>query len=444
MGLNKDISSTFFTRIVTVIIAFAKTILIAKFLGVEGNGEYAIFTASVGLFILILGFGIDTATVFYVSKKEIAPQPLFITFIIFSVVVCLLFFCFMHGLHSYIRTSIFLPNSRINLQYEFLLVASLFLMLISKLLQAFFKAFKNFTQLNSILLINGFLTVSLFGGLFFIDYFHKSIADIWIFYIYALVQFSLVCLLLYHSKDYISLNKFSLLTKSQILSLITFGGLAYLANIIQFLNYRLDYWFIEYFTDAKQLGTYSLAVSFIQMIWLLPGSVATVMFPYVANKEGNDISTKIIRISKLVFYFLILLFIISFLSMSSLVNILFGEEFNETTSLFWILLSASVPLSYSIIFASYFAGINRIDINFKGSFLGLIVTIFFDILLIPKNGNIGAAYATSLSYLVTTIYSIYYMNKLTNISFYNYFTVNKLELHLFKMAIKRYTKNLIK
>lgn len=443
MGLNKDITSTFFTRVLTVIIAFAKTVLIARFLGVEGNGEYAIFTASVGLFILILGFGIDSATVYYLSKREVDPQPLFLTFGLFSIVVSAIFFCVVHSIHMNISTSIFLPNSKISLEYELLLAGSLFFMLISKILQAILRSFKKFIQLNFILLINSIFTVSLFGGLYFTSYYGLKLDDIWIFYVYTFVQFNLVCLLVYYSKRYLSLSKFSFLTKAQVYSLLTFGGLAYFANIVQFLNYRLDYWFIEYYTDASQLGTYALAVSLIQMIWLLPGSVASVMFPYIANNDYINNTLNLIRISKLVFYILLVLFIVSIFCMAFLINLFFGEAFNETIYLFWILLFASIPLSYPIIFASYFAGIKRVDINFKSSLIGLIATVILDIILIPKFGNFGAAYATSSSYLATSFYSIYSMQRVTNISFRTYFLFNKIELQLFKSNVKKYTKTIL-
>src|SRR6185503_11464783 len=70
------------------------------------------------------------------------------------------------------------------------------------------------------------------------------------------------------------------------------GLKAYVANLLQFLNYRFDYWIVGYFTDLRTLGLYSLASSLGQMLWLLPKSAATVFLPVIASGERTDVESQ--------------------------------------------------------------------------------------------------------------------------------------------------------
>ena len=50
---------------------------------------------------------------------------------------------------------------------------------------------------------------------------------------------------------------------------LLFSMPAYLGNLLQFLNYRLDVFFVAQFRPMEELGCYTLAVSLAQLIWVL-------------------------------------------------------------------------------------------------------------------------------------------------------------------------------
>lgn len=67
--------------------------------------------------------------------------------------------------------------------------------------------------------------------------------------------------------------------------------------------------------------------------------------------------------------------------------------------------------------SSYFAGRGKPGINAIISAFAFIVTLVLDILLIPWWGIIGAAIATSISYITSMVVSIVYFNSIVKLNF---------------------------
>jgi O-antigen/teichoic acid export membrane protein len=87
-----------------------------------------------------------------------------------------------------------------------------------------------------------------------------------------------------------------------------------------------------------------------------------------------------------------------------LVPILFGEEFRESVQCIGFLLIGVVPFCLSMAVSGYFAGTGRVRINLYSAILGFIVCMAADLLLIPSYGILGAAIASSISYISTVTF----------------------------------------
>jgi O-antigen/teichoic acid export membrane protein len=94
---------------------------------------------------------------------------------------------------------------------------------------------------------------------------------------------------------------------------------------------------------------------------------------------------------------------------------LFTTKFaNAFEPLLW-LLPGTVLFSIANIFASYIAGIGKPMMNTLISASVVVCTIFFDMLLIPHYGIIGAAIASSIAYAMMTILTMIIFVRLTNL-----------------------------
>ncbi|MDP2587556.1 MAG: oligosaccharide flippase family protein, partial [bacterium] len=64
-----------------------------------------------------------------------------------------------------------------------------------------------------------------------------------------------------------------------------YGLKGYVANALQFLNYRSDILLVSFFLGATAVGWYSVAVNFAEILWYVPTSLGTILFPVVASSS---------------------------------------------------------------------------------------------------------------------------------------------------------------
>jgi len=86
-----------------------------------------------------------------------------------------------------------------------------------------------------------------------------------------------------------------------------------------------------------------------------------------------------------------------------LLPLVFGAAFRESVpALMWLLPGVTI-FSIANVIGSYLAGIGKPHLNLAVALVGLVVTVALDFVLIPWLGIIGAAIASTLSYLATTL-----------------------------------------
>ena len=64
---------------------------------------------------------------------------------------------------------------------------------------------------------------------------------------------------------------------------VAFGIKGYLANALQFINYRFDVFVLAGVAGSAAVGQYSVAVAATSVMWLLPQALSEVLFPRVAS-----------------------------------------------------------------------------------------------------------------------------------------------------------------
>lgn len=196
----------------------------------------------------------------------------------------------------------------------------------------------------------------------------------------------------------------SIRQESGLSEVIRYSLPSYLANMAQFLNYRLDIFFVGYFVGVKGVGLYSLAVGIAQLLWLVSGATSQVLLPDVASSEDRvSAQQRTARVSRLSLWLSIVLAGGLVLGAEMLLPLVFGAAFRESVpALMWLLPGVTI-FSVANVIGSYLAGIGKPHLNLAVALVGLVVTVALDFMLIPSLGIIGAAIASSMSYLATTL-----------------------------------------
>jgi O-antigen/teichoic acid export membrane protein len=196
----------------------------------------------------------------------------------------------------------------------------------------------------------------------------------------------------------------SIWQESGLAEVIRYSLPSYLANMAQFLNYRLDIFFVGYFVGVKGVGLYSLAVGIAQLLWLVSGATSQVLLPDVASSgDRASAQQRTARVSRLSLWLSIVLAGGLVLGGEMLLPLVFGAAFRESVpALMWLLPGVTI-FSVANVIGSYLAGVGKPHLNLVVALVGLVVTVALDFVLIPWLGIIGAAIASSMSYLATTL-----------------------------------------
>jgi len=182
----------------------------------------------------------------------------------------------------------------------------------------------------------------------------------------------------------------------------------YFSNVAQFLNYRLDVFIVSIFAGAASLGRYTLAVSLAQLLWLMSNSFAAVLLPKVA--ASNDLGASIqntSRVTRLALWASIGCGIALGIFASQAIPLFYGEPFRPSVAALWCVLPGIIIFSIVNVLAAHLAGIGKPRLNLMVSGISLLVTIALDLLLIPRFDIIGAAIATTVSYTLSAVLTVF-------------------------------------
>jgi len=199
---------------------------------------------------------------------------------------------------------------------------------------------------------------------------------------------------------------------------------------------------IGWFKDAIETGLYSAAQKPIQLLYLLPASLAASVFPSLSKfATENKESFKKIFEQSLVFSILIALPISlgSFINSKAIILLLYGQEYFLSYPSFAILSLTLFIIFPSIIIGNGIFALNEQKKLIAFSLLGIFGNLILDLILIPKIGIIGCAWATLINQVVINSYLLYKIKKITNFSLFSY--LKKIAIASFLMAVFSFSLN---
>lgn len=220
-------------------------------------------------------------------------------------------------------------------------------------------------------------------------------------------------------------------------SLFNYAFRALLANVIFFLVYRIDYWFVESFCTHKDLGNYIQVSKLGQIFLLLPSIVATAVFTRTAGGRQEEIRSVIEIISR----WLLLLYLIFVLAIvvtgKWLFPMVYGQSFDLMYGPFLLLSPGILSLSTLSLLGAFNAGKNKLGINIKGSAIALVVIITGNLLLVPTYGIYAAALVSSVGYICFQVYLLHHFKNEYRANIFDFFIPRSSDWRMVKQFISQ-------
>ena len=179
---------------------------------------------------------------------------------------------------------------------------------------------------------------------------------------------------------------------------MSFGLRGHIANLFQFFNYRLDMFLVNYFLGPAEVGIYGVAVRVAELLWHLPNAASFVLFPKTAAARVEEINVFTPRVLRYTLGLTTLGAIALALVGPWLIQLVFSAAFSAAyLPMIW-LLPGVVLLGGAKILINEMAGRGSPQYNALSAGIGFVATVVLDVLLIPRWGIRGAAWASSISY----------------------------------------------
>ncbi|WP_169337696.1 lipopolysaccharide biosynthesis protein [Segetibacter koreensis] len=398
-----------------------------------GNAGWIFYVSNNFSFIVIIaGLTIENSVTYYSSKKEMNDSELAWFSIAWSFFVTLIVFA---GLAVYF--TLFKKDELINhSDYFYYAICYVGGIQMTNFFTALFYANKNFYLPNFIMAVLNIIVIIIIpkqAGTYNTD---TSFIIKLYFTFFVITGFALAAAFIMQKQSWKTL---SLPVFAHIRLLIRYAVLSLAANVIFFLVYRVDYWFVEKYCNATELGNYIQVSKLGQMLLVIPTIISSVVFPHTASGVSALIEMKdnIMRIGRITTMLFSILFLVMILSGKWVFPFVFGQTFKLMYVPFLLLLPGIWALSNLYILSAYFGGINKVKINVQGASVALLVILTGDILFIPHYGIFAAAIVSTAGYTINFLYSFFILQKEHTVSFGQYWSINKEDIQWLKNIIQK-------
>ena len=398
---------------------FLVGLFIAAVSGTETFGVISLMVVNAAVFSIVTGLGADSAIVWHGASQKLNSEKIF-SFTFFSALFQVLLFLIFSLLFYRITSRLLLSQQPYYGFYFYELIYFSGLILIDKYTSLFY-ASSRMEICNK--LLSG-VTLFCMIGIILIRY---KILDI------NLPPFSLLCLttfiqavslvILFHSVN--SRLRIVRISTHDLRSLFHFSIVVFITNLVQFFAYRADYWLINYFRSESELGIFSQANRFAQMLWVLPNILAAMLIPLIAAPGGDFNEKGVIRLVRVINYSNILVIGIIILVALLTYDLFLPASFSAGLFPLLLMIPGYYFFCINILLAAFFSSRRLLWVNLIGSFLCFIVIILADLILIPPFGIQGAAIADSIAYSAAAIFSILSFMRHTSFSFADLFRIRR-------------------
>jgi len=397
----RETTVTFTSGILNLCLGIGASVILARALGPEGRGIYALAMLLPSLIVTFGNLGIGPATVYYVARGELRRQEILGTNVLLSVgiggigvlagLIVVLFFrenVFPGVAPGYLLLALVLVPVEVFFSYV------RYVLLGAQRIKEF-----NYVQIAQSVLFLGFVALALLG----------LKAGVTGAILAGLFTWLVVDALVFHLARRVAGGVDFKPNSSYIKQATAYGIQAHLSNILGFLNYRVDMFLVNGFLGPAAVGLYAVGVGLVERLWMISQAASTVLFPRVAAEKEEDRRKEFTPlVARTVLWTTALGALLLALLSRWIVLLLYSEAFLPAVSALQALLVGIVALSAGRVLSNDIAGRGFPGLNIYTGLAAVATNIVLNLLWIPRYGIVGAAWASTASYTVSFLSALFF------------------------------------
>jgi O-antigen/teichoic acid export membrane protein len=390
MTFAAQIGWTFATRVLMVFNSVAAGVIVARWLGADGVGQLAVINVAVATIVQLGSFGLPSSNTYFIAQDQARFRTAAINSLIFALGIGAILALALSAIATqrpdwfgFVSPSL-IRIAAISIPFQLIALIGLNILLAVGKIREF-----NLLDLagQSFVLINAVLALLLL----------KRGLDLLVtFNTIATVLVSIVvALLLVLSAKTLAQTKWRA-DMALLRRMIGYGLKFHVSILAGAIIIRADLLVVNHFRGAAEAGVYSVASQFALLLMLLPGVIATLLFPRVTiEQDARGETTCLVSRYTTFIMFLCCLAAVPF---SLLLPVIYGSAFADATKLLLILLPGVYLMGLESVLVQHF---NALGLP-RAIPLYWVITLVLNVVLVfavvPRFGAAGAAVASSISY----------------------------------------------
>jgi O-antigen/teichoic acid export membrane protein len=215
-------------------------------------------------------------------------------------------------------------------------------------------------------------------------------------------------------------GKYKLRNKKTInKALLSYSWPVLFSGIIASIFFWIDTFFIGFYNGATSVGHYNAATPIALLLTFAPQLFLQLFLPLITREYGKNRHKVIKELSKQVNKWISIInmpvFFMMILFPGAIINILFGPEYLVAESSLRILAVGLFIYSFSNISNNLISMAGKSKVILFSLLITSLIDVVLNIILVPKYGISGAAFSTSISYIVLAGAYIYKANSFVSV-----------------------------
>src|SRR5687768_2760131 len=388
--LKTQVAWTFATRILMIVNSVAAGIIVAHWLGAEGVGQLAVINIAIATVVQVCSFGLPSANTYFISQDQTQLRKAAINSLIFALLVGS-FLAVGLNYVAELRPDWFGFVSARLIRIASLSIPAQLITLIGLNILLAVGRIRDFNVLDlagqSFVLINAVLALIVFRADLEMLVIMNTAA--------AVLVAGVVGLLIRVAAQSLTLSEWR--PDALLLArMIRYGIKFHISILAGAIIFRADLLVVNHFRGAAEAGVYSVATQFGMLLMLLPGVIATLLFPRVTAEQDQhgETTSLVTRYTTFVTFFCCL----AAVPFSFLLPLIYGAEFTEASRLLLILLPGVYLVALESILVQHFNALGLPRVIPVYWIVTLVVNLVLVFALVPQFGAYGAAIASTVSY----------------------------------------------
>lgn len=402
-------------------------ILIARLLGPEGRGEYALLLNLAQIVAVLGSNGIYWGMTYWLGKDIKLLSGLVSNAVIHVLLVALLIVLLMPLIM--ITAPIWLPN--VDSFGLFIILLGIPLLIWIECLRYLFLGQE--ATLEYAALPPFRVTVWLVANAVILVFFTRSVTGVilaWLIQLIATIGVFTIRLVRQYQPSFSpTWDLYQNTVKTGFRGLASFFAVS--------LMYDGDIYLLNHLSSLQALGHYSIATSMTRILQRSTNMAGALVFPVSAKDDTEKADFLTARIVRNLFLLNILLSVLAILLGRTVLVLLFGQEFTESYRLLLWLLPGFVANTGAIVIGPYLWGKGYPKIVILAPLASFIGNLLLDLLLVPHLGISGASFSSSMAYILWTALLVTYFVNDTDVSYSDLLFLKSSDLHGYYRLSKR-------